>query len=408
MTSYFAVCKSSLFFLCLFFIFFLTGCSVSELRDSQTVVIWTGWPNEVSVLTELAGEFTQTTGIPVKVVNVSFADLKKKFQLAAPAFVGPDLVTGPNDWIGPFATANLIQPITSITHKYDILPVGLRGMEYKNSIFGFPLFMEGVALIYNKSLVPNPPLTMDEAVKISKDFSSKDKYGLVFDISNFYFTWPFFSGWGATIFQTGTENDLAPKASLSNHNAIIAGEYLRQIIIKEDLFPATMTGDVANTLFLGNKAAMIINGPWFIGDVKKSGINFGIAKIPMLANGNYPAPFVGVQGIYLNKRSLNTEKSLTFIDFLGTPKNIVKLASASGRIPVDKRALAMLKDNEVITGYSKVLTSGVPLPNIPAMTQVWPSMSEGMKFIVQKEYDVSDILKTSNKEINEAIKRLTQ
>lgn len=390
------------------FFLLLVGCGISKVDGSKVIVVWTGWQNEAHVLTELAKEFAEITGTQVKVVNVSFVDLKNKFQLAAPAFVGPDLITGPNDWIGPFATANLIQPVSFVTAQHEILPVGLKSMGYKDLIFGFPLFMEGVALIYNKRLIPAPPITMDDAIKISKDFRSKDQYGLVFDISNFYFTWPFFNGWGATIFQAGTENNLAPRSSLSELNAVIAGEYLRQIIVKEHLFPAMMTGDVANTLFLENKAAMIINGPWFIGDIKKSEMNFGIAKIPMLANGHYPAPFVGVQGIYLNKRTLNKDKSLAFVDFLGEPQNIVKLATVGGRIPVDKRALATLKDNEVITGYSKVLADGVPLPNIPAMTQVWPYMSEGMKLIVQKEHDVADILKTSNKEINEAIKRLIQ
>ena len=390
------------------FFLLLAGCDISKIDGSKVIVVWTGWQNEASVLTELAKEFTEITGTQVKVVNVSFVDLKNKFQLAAPAFVGPDIITGPNDWIGPFAIANLIQPVSFVSDQYEILPVGLKSMGYKNLIFGFPLFMEGVAFIYNKSLIPAPPLTMGDAIKMSKDFRSKDQYGLVFDISNFYFTWPFFSGWGATVFQAGTENNLAPKPSLSEHNAVIAGEYLRQIIEKEGLFPAVMTGDVANALFLDGRAAMIINGPWFIEDVRKSGINFGIAKIPMLANGNHPASFVGVQGLYLNKRTLNKDKSLAFIDFLGEPKNIVKLATASGRIPVDKRALAMLKDNEVITGYSKALTDGMPLPNIPAMTQVWPYMSEGMKLIVQKEHDVADILKTSNEQINEAIKRLVK
>lgn len=371
-------------------------------------MLWTGWQNEAPVLIELAKEFSIKTGVPVKVISIPFADLKNKFQLAAPAYVGPDLITGPNDWVGVFVTANLISPLPVISHMSEILPVGRKGVEFKGSIAGFPMFMEGIALIYNRDLAGNLPGDMAEIIQISHKFKTTGKYGLVFDVTNFYFTWPFWGGWGADIFYKNTENSLTPVPALAENPSINAASYLKGLILKEQLFPSSMTGDVANGLFLERKAAMLINGPWFIEDIRKSNISFGISKLPKLPNDKYPTPFVGIQGIYLNNRTKKLKESAAFLEFLGGPNSIVRLSKASGRIPVDRRALKLLESDAVVKGFSQVLKDGVPLPNVPAMTQVWPYMSECMKLIMREESNVEEVMKATVKQISNAINRLTK
>lgn len=389
----------------LFFLLFL-GC-VKDISDRNSIYLWTSWQNEIPVLTEVANAFYKDSGIKVNIINIPFTDLTNKFQLAAPSYVGPDLITGPNDWAGPFATANLISPLLKPEYFTGILNVAQKSMEFDGTLFGFPLFMEGVALIYNQDIIFTPPNTMKDLLMTSQNLKHNNIYGLVFDVTNFYFSWPIFKGWNASIFII-QEKETTPKVALSLPPAIKAAQYIKDLVVKDALFPATITGDVANALFLEKKAAMIINGPWFIEDIRRHQINFGIASIPLLPNGMQPSPFVGVQGIFLNKRTKKTKEATAFIEYISKPEIIAKIAKVSGRIPVNKKAIEILKDDPIITNFSKILSNGTPLPNSPAMTQVWPYMSEGMKLLLQRDNDVSTVMEKVSNQINAAIERLLE
>src|SRR3712207_8710549 len=46
----------------------------------------------------------------------------------------------------------------------DILPTALDAARLDGKLYGIPLFVESVGLIYNKALVPEPPTTWEELV----------------------------------------------------------------------------------------------------------------------------------------------------------------------------------------------------------------------------------------------------
>ena len=50
--------------------------------------------------------------------------------------------------------------------REDIDPLGWQGFSWRSRLWGYPLALEAITLIYNKALVPKPPATFDE----KKDF----------------------------------------------------------------------------------------------------------------------------------------------------------------------------------------------------------------------------------------------
>lgn len=48
-----------------------------------------------------------------------------------------------------------------------------------------------------------------------------------------------------------------------------------------DVPSGDITDDFCNSSFTEGKAAMIITGPWKISDFSKTGLNYGIAPIPV-------------------------------------------------------------------------------------------------------------------------------
>jgi hypothetical protein len=75
----------------------------------------------------------------------------------------------------------------------------------------------------------------------------------------------------------------------------------------------------ANSIYLSKRhsakslAAMIISGPWAWSNLTKSGIDFGLARMPGV-NGKPGRPFIGVTAAYINRSSANTNLALYFIE----------------------------------------------------------------------------------------------
>ena len=71
--------------------------------------------------------------------------------------------------------------------------------------------------------------------------------------------------------------------------------------------PAATNTDVMEGKFKSGDAAMVIDGPWAVQGFRTAGVNFGVAVLPKLPNGKPSAPFVGVQGLFVNKFSKNAK-----------------------------------------------------------------------------------------------------
>ena len=183
----------------------LGGGRAPQAASPRQVVVWTGMTDtEQATLIAIGSDYQKATGVPVVVQNVPFADLRLKFQIAAPAGLGPDLITGPHDWTGLLATANLIQPLSAQDFPPDMQAqfqsAGLKAMTFQQRLYGFPYTLEAGALIYNEALLPRIPATFQELLPIAQQLTHGDQHGLLFEIDNFYVVWPFFSGYGATVF----------------------------------------------------------------------------------------------------------------------------------------------------------------------------------------------------------------
>ncbi len=63
------------------------------------------------------------------------------------------------------------------------------------------------------------------------------------------------------------------------------------------------SGDIARTSSLKGKVAYYVTGPWFLGDIQKSGLKYAISAFPEIVPGLKAAPFLGVQGFMVTKFS---------------------------------------------------------------------------------------------------------
>ncbi|MFL5801421.1 MAG: extracellular solute-binding protein [Roseiflexaceae bacterium] len=349
--------------------------------------------NEYPQLQAVAEAYTKATGTPVEIVTVPDADFKAKMSISAPAGEGPD-VYGPlaHDWIGEFAIQKIALevPDSAIKEKDDILPAALDAARVDGKLYALPLFVESVGLIYNKAMVPNPPKTWDEFVKVATDLTKGDVYGFGFPLLEQYHEGAFFMGYGGYIFKYDNGKFNTDDIGLNNEGSIAAAKFLRDMYHKKapPLPDAAIDRPNMHTVQEGmmeaGKLAMTINGPWRESPLKKAGINYGIAKLPTLPDGKPMRPFLGVQVFGASAFSKNKEAALDFISFATCTTSAIDLYKGFSKVPVRTSAIesAEVKQNPNIAIWNEQAADGVPMPNIPAMSNVWKPWGDAMDAII--------------------------
>lgn len=414
---------------------FLISCTKTKSNENE-LVFWTDM-TETEALKKAITRFEQKHPFKVRMVRVPFEELQPKFQVAAPVRKGPDVITGPHDWIGPFATAELISPIDlTDSVKSDFMEVPLKTLSFKGKLYGLPISLETLGLIYNKKYIKKPPQTMEELIVISqhanngtidelkgKKSESGNSYddmlnysainstkvsGFLFELEDFYFSWAFLGGYGASIFKD-TPQGLDPlDVELDKEPAIKGMDFLKDLKNKYNLIPQGMSKDIASGRFMEDNLLFTINGPWSLVDYKRRNISFGFAPLPILNTGKRPAPFVGVQGIYLNSRSKNKEMGLELMKEICSTQGEVDIYLEGGRCPArfDSLQNEELSGNEDLKGILQAANDGTPMPNIPEMGAIWQPMKEAVQLIMNDKLSTEQALKQASSRIKSNVERM--
>jgi arabinogalactan oligomer/maltooligosaccharide transport system substrate-binding protein len=126
-------------------------------------------------------------------------------------------------------------------------------------------------------------------------------------------------------------------------------------------------------LFTGKKVAFLVSGPWSIADITKSGVPYDVGPIPPFADGSPAGPFIGVNGFYVASKGANKTLAQEFVTSLVPTIDFqVGLYNAEPRRPALTAAVDQVKANDPnIPKFAEAAKSGVILPAIPAMGQVW-------------------------------------
>ncbi|MER3556257.1 MAG: maltose ABC transporter substrate-binding protein [Meiothermus sp.] len=389
------------------FVAALAAMSLGMAQGKLTVWSHYGGP-ELAWLKDQAAKFQKSTGTQVEVVEVPFGDIQNKFILGAPQGQAADLIVSiPHDWVGAMAQAGVLEPMGKYaTSSYlgGLNDVAVEAMSYKGQLFALPMFAESVALIYNKKYVQTAPKTWDEFLKVAQANTTGNRFGFLYNLNDAYFSYGWFTAYGGSVFgKNGNALDTT-QVKLGGDAGNKALSFIKDLRYKYKLVPEGVDGQVADGAFKDGSLAMIMNGPWAIGDYKKAKIDFGIAPMPAPPGGSTWKPFVGVQGVAMSAYSKNKTAAANFAKLLISTPSQVSMNQAGGRIPVSKAAVEQLKNDPVVAGFSPVIASGSPMPNIPEMGKVWGPWGNALSQATQKpDTNVSNIVSSMVAEIQKGI-----
>ncbi|MFN3416264.1 MAG: maltose/maltodextrin ABC transporter substrate-binding protein MalE [Caldimonas sp.] len=363
------------------------------------LLIWINGDKGYNGLQKVGDEFEKKTGVKVTVEHPE--DAPGKFQQAAAAGKGPDIWIWAHDRVGEWIQGGLLQPVSPSKKIIDdIDPLAWKAFNIGGRTWGYPISIEAVALIYNKDLVPTPPKSFEEVIALDKKLSAQGKKAILWDYNNTYFTWPLLAANGGYAFKQKPDGTYDPADTGVNNAGALKGAELIAKMIKDGVMPKGAGYADMEAAVNQGKVAMMINGPWAWDNLKKSKINFGVAKIPTVA-GKKAAPFVGVMGAMINKSSPNRDIAVEFIE--NHMLSVAGLKAINDDVPLgtpaSKAFFNQLKSDPNIQATMASAQDGAPMPNIPEMGRFWSSMASALQNMTEGRQSPKEALDAAAKRI---------
>ena len=371
----------------------------ADIQEGK-LVVWINGDKGYNGLQEVGDWFAEETGITVEVAHPDSAT--DKFQQSAATGNGPDIFIWAHDRLGEWAQSGLIaelNPSQSVKDaNYDFT---WDAVTVDGKVYGYPMAVESIGLIYNKDLVSEPPKTFEEIPALDKKLAEQGKKAILWDYNNTYFTWPMMAANGGYIFaKSGNSYDV--KDTGVNSDGAIKGATVLESLIEQGVMPRGADYGAMDSRFNKGGLAMMISGPWAWGNLKKSGINFGVTTLPTI-NGSEPKPMVGVMAATLNTASPNRALAVEFLENYALSVKGLKMVNDD--VPLgavaNKELMDELSADPNINATFKNAEMGEPMPSVPAMGAFWSSMAPALQNITSGRQSVEEAL-------NAAAKRITR
>ena len=375
--------------------------------EKDELVIWVGGDKAHNGIRKVAEKFMKDYDFLNVKVEIP-ENLTDRFQKSAASNGGPDILFWAHDRYGEWARSGLLAPIEpSEGLKSEINNIGWEAMTSQGKIYGYPISMEAISLIYNKDILKEPPKTFEEMFALKdkmantfppnltdaekKDPRNKGVTTIMWDQVQPYFSMPLLAADGGYVFKkTPTGYDV--KDTGVNNAGAMAGAKMLVDLIDKGVMPRGVDYGVMESTFNRQKSAMMISGPWAWTNLEKSGVNYGVAQLPSI-KGKPARAFIGVWGAALNNASPNKTLSKEFLEnYLLTQNGLMTM---NDDVPLGATAnlefMKKLESDPRIAATYKNVEAGLIMPNVPEMGKFWSAMEAALRNITsgRQKYDVA-------------------
>ncbi len=312
-----------------------------------------------------------------------------------------------HDLLGRLAVAGgAMENLVSADHiNNSFMSSAVTASQYKGVSYGFPVSFATLALFYNKDLLPEAPKTFEQIIQFSSTFNDpkENKYALLWDVQNYYESRMFLTLYGAYEFGNGGTDakDLGINSALAQRG-LAAMKMLRTA---NNSNPSDMRNpQVRRGLFSEGKVGAIIDGPWAIQGYKNSGVNFGVAPIPMLG-GEQPRTFSTVREAVVSSYSQYPKAAQLFAAYLTSDKMLMKRYDMTQSIPPVSALMEKIIKNTDEATYA-IIAQGFnsdAMPSIPEMGYLWSPMASAITAMWVNDQQPKQVLDHAKAIIEEQI-----
>lgn len=418
MKSILAVLKSiALVSLCLS-LMLLTGCQPSVSLAEAEVVHLTLWhgvnpPPNRDVLQRLVDRFNQTQStIQVESLYVGQSDQQvPKILAAVVGNVPPDMLWYPATLTGQLVELNALKPLddwfATSPRRTELDPTLLESMQWDNQIWSIPFGVNNVGIFYRPSLfeaagITQLPKTWEELRQVTQQLTRPNQHGIVLPLGKgewTVFTWlPFmWSGGGELLDATG-------QVTLENSGATAALQFWQSLLADGSAMLSQPERGFELDGFLAGKVAMQITGPWTLGQLQATGVDYAVMPIPTGVN---PATALGGENLFLFKTNPQAEAAaLEFADFVLSESFQTEWAIGTGYLPVNLKSREnpayqeFVAQEPAVNVFLQQAQYGRSRPTVPGYNRISEGIGRAVEATLLNQSSPEEALKISQERLN--------
>jgi ABC-type glycerol-3-phosphate transport system substrate-binding protein len=384
------------------------GCGGQE--EGATLTIWQTYNDEEHpVFREIVAQFEAAhPGVTIDVVRLPFAGAEPKIQTALTTRTEPDIARVDVSFLAKLAHKNALLELSDrVPDAFlaDLLPVALASCRYRGRLWGLPDQTNGLCLFYNKELFrkagldpERPPSTWDELIEDGKKLTDKDAGVFGIGLSNsLWWTLPFFYTYGAELL-----SDDGMRCLLNEPAGVEAFKLKVDMYQKHGIEGgAWRAGGIVHDLgFQNGRYAMILNGPWAVESLKRTGIDFGVGLIPAGPEGTHTN--VGGNNLVVFRSTEHPDLAAEFLMFVASEETQRMWCSKLGQIPVNTKANDVVESEEhpYLEVFVEQMRSAIPRPQTPYYPEIENLMNPEMQAALDNTKSVKDALDAAVSEID--------
>jgi multiple sugar transport system substrate-binding protein len=342
----------------------LGGCQPAGMAATPAIAevihltLWQGVnpPPNRDVLQTLVDRFNQThPDIQVDSIYVGQPDQQMpKILAAVVGNAAPDML-----WFAPMITGQLVEldairPLddwlatSSLTAQLD--PTLRATMELEGHQWSVPFGTNNVGIFYRPSLfqaarITQLPKTWAELRQVAKTLTRDldgdrriDQHGILLPLGKgewTVFNWlPFMWSGGGEL--TSAEQSDPAAVNLANSGAIAALQLWRDLLDDGTAVLSLPERGYELDGFLAGKVAMQLSGPWTLGQLQATGVDFGVIPIPTQAT---RATASGGENLFIFKTTPERERAaFTFAEYVLSEEFQTQWALGTGYLPTNLQA----------------------------------------------------------------------
>jgi len=393
----------------------IAGCAREKAGGKEEIVIWHWMSDRQEAFDVLSSKYEDLTGIKAKFSLYAPSDAySQKIKAAAQTDTLPDIygILGEKKLFALFIQAGNVLDLTDEMNanlgqwRNTFFPRALAVNEFqpgnsygiKSGIYGAPLDVSNVQMVYNKSLFKKAGLDPDRPPKSWYEFITAGKKLKKAGIDGFV------SGWGEIWMIESLALDWA--MNLMGEEKVMATfrgdipytdpEWIKVFSLFKQMQDAGMLYDgivimvnkTAERLFATGKAAMAFNGSWCVNVYKEMNpeLDYGVFPPPLVSDTNLMRIWGGAGSSFvINKKSAKPKEAIAFLKWLTAAPQQAYLAERTLNLPANKESLDVI---------SFILAEFADDMDIVTHPNIWPvaefplvreAMDKGIQSIITGE-----------------------
>ncbi|WP_009631229.1 ABC transporter substrate-binding protein [Synechocystis sp. PCC 7509] len=406
---------------------FLTGCQnlieTPKSTDITKITLWQGVnpPLNRDVLQKLVDKFNQEHP-DIKVESLYVGQSEQQLPKILAAVVGnapPDLLWFNATLTGQLVELNAILPLENWLAKLpefsQIDPALFESMEYGGHTWSVPFATNNVGIFYRPSLfkaagITELPQTWEQLRQVARKLTIDtngdrrvDQHGIFLPLGKgefAVFLWlPFmWSGGGELV---ASDNHLP---AIVNPGAIASMELWRSLIADGSAVLSLPERGFEIDNFLAGKVAMQITGPWTLGQLQATGVDFDVFPIPTKLK---PATAIGGENLFVFKSNPKQEAAaLKFAQFVIGEEFQTQWAINTGYLPINIKARAseeyqtFVAKQPAVKVFLDQAKYGRSRPIFPRYSRLSESLGRALESVLLGKSTPTSALKTAQDRLN--------